>query len=89
MNKWLIIIFSACLSLVLSTLIYDIYQYQTDPLDKAQVSVPFEVYNRAPRVTALSISSDGRYVISVHGGHYLVLWDIQNQTNYNSTCKLL
>ena len=32
------------------------------------------------RATNVSISSDGRYVVSVHAGYYLVLWDLKNKT---------
>jgi WD40 repeat protein len=35
---------------------------------------------KTSRATSVSISSDGRYVVSSHGGHYLVLWDIKNKT---------
>jgi WD40 repeat protein len=35
---------------------------------------------KTSRATCVSISSDGRYVLSVHAGHYLVLWDIKNKT---------
>jgi hypothetical protein len=32
-------------------------------------------------ISTLSISTDGRYVVSIHHGRYLVLWDLQNKTN--------
>ena len=31
-------------------------------------------------VSTLSLSTDGRYVVSIHHGKFLVLWDLKNQT---------
>ncbi|WP_109092000.1 WD40 repeat domain-containing protein [Aggregatibacter actinomycetemcomitans] len=39
-----------------------------------------DVFSSTGRVVALSISSDGRYVIAGHRGHKLVLWDLEKRT---------
>ncbi|WP_133130920.1 hypothetical protein [Legionella yabuuchiae] len=40
--------------------------------------------------TMISVSSDGRYVISGHYGRYLILWDVATQTKtiLNRTCNI-
>ncbi|GGI83747.1 hypothetical protein [Legionella impletisoli] len=50
----------------------------------------FEGKSTYSGTTMLSVSSDGRYVISAHYGRYLILWDIATQTKtiLNRKCNI-